>query len=606
VPLSCTSIERHINLHGIGPVAMVVGAGGDGDDRDEEGEQYNYPDLYFDPFADAAGAADLVPPCDSDAEDNAQDPQDPGPPEFPTDDYVIKVSMMAQQLVEAMAHNQVRLQGVTTVLKILHGTVFTLCPVVLVSLIPGDARALKKTAQITPLPHHYRHFCPGPPQKKQKSLQLKKLSDHHLFATDPLDVHCPLCTADTRYFAGTQKPQRAALYYDLDGYLTRSLQLQELRDLQIGWRQDARMARTRGEYTWLMDGSIVKGGQGKIFEGCTDEEECFVFAGCRDATVISHMSKTSLLPVVFDNLALPERVRRAPEAKYLAALFPEGMKATNVTQRPIAEMFARRMPGNAFISNTLHTTLHSAQDANCVLNSYAGAGGEPLLVEFVEYTGEGGAAEEYKCHVRAVVSWFTDDLRGLAGPCGGFYAPARRGACLQCRVEAMKISAIDVTVWPGACKHIAGDSPQRDAFKTWYLKNPAISAAADGAPPQLMTKAFAHKSALKCMLACHPRASEGAWEKAQAIAWWRDMDVWSELLPYWDRVLQNINDPAHELFNIVKSLISMIGGLGQHKLSAKRRAFSRGLGQTTKGSKPPWTNGIPNQVRTCCYYNYCC
>jgi hypothetical protein len=161
----------------------------------------------------------------------------------------------------------------------------------------------------------------------------------------------------------------------------------------------------------------------------------------------------------------------------------------------------------------------------------------------------------------------------------------------------MKITAIDVTVWPGVCTHIPGDSPQRDAFKAWYLKNPAISAAADEAPPPAMTAAYARRSALQCMRKCEEATTEAGWAQAQQLAWWRDIDVWSELLPYWDRVLQNINDPAHELYNIVKSLISMIGGLGQHKLSAKRRAFYRGLGQTTKGSKPPWNNGIPNQVR---------
>ena len=169
----------------------------------------------------------------------------------------------------------------------------------------------------------------------------------------------------------------------------------------------------------------------------------------------------------------------------------------------------------------------------------------------------------------------------------------------------MKIKAIDVTVWPGACKHTPADSTQRSAFKTWYLKNPLIGAAADGVPARPMTKEFARRSALQCMQACQHATTETAWAEQQQNAWWREIDEWSELLPYWDRVLQNINDPAHEIFNMIKSLISMIGGFGQHKLTAKRRAFSRSLGQTTKGSKPPWTNGIPNQVRTCCYYNYC-
>jgi hypothetical protein len=266
---------------------------------------------------------------------------------LPTDAYMTSVQAMAEQMIEAMAHDQLNQQGVTVVLKILHGTVFTHCPALLVSLIPADARVLKKTANIDPIPHHYRDFCPGPPQKATKSSLLEKQADHHLFAVDPADQHCPMCREDTRYFAGTTTPQRSVLYYDLDGYLQRSFELQELRDLQMGWRQDPRMKKIAGQFKWVMDGSIVKGGQGKIFKDVGDDEDVVVFSGCRDATVISHMSNTSLLPVVFDNLSLPERIRKAPESKYVAAMFPPGMKATRVTQRPIAEMFARRQPGSA-------------------------------------------------------------------------------------------------------------------------------------------------------------------------------------------------------------------------------------------------------------------
>jgi hypothetical protein len=201
--------------------------------------------------------------------------------------------------------------------------------------------------------------------------------------------------------------------------------------------------------------------------------------------------------------------------------------------------------------------------------------------------------------VRALIAFFIDDLRGLAGPSGGFYAPALRGTCLQCLEDALQVKAIDVTVWPAACKHTPADSLQRANFKKWYLKSPHIKAVvAEGqVAARGMTNAFATRSALKCMRECEAAGTNDAARKQlMQQSYWKEIDVWSELLGYWDRVVQNINDPAHELYNMVKSLISMVGDVGAHKLSAKRRAFSRGLGQTIKGVKPPWNNTKKNQV----------
>ena len=205
----------------------------------------------------------------------------------------------------------------------------------------------------------------------------------------------------------------------------------------------------------------------------------------------------------------------------------------------------------------------------------------------MEYTDADDGGEDKIASVRAVVAWFVDDLRGLAGPSGGFYAPAVRGSCLQCKEDAVQIKAVDVTVWPAACTHTPKDSEQRKAFKKWYLKNPAIASHGDADQAAPMTKAFSHRASLNCMRACAAAPNETQRRAVQQQAYWREVDIWSELLPYWDRVVQNLNDPAHEVYNIVKSLISTIGNLGTHKLSAKRRAFCRGLDQTAKETRAP-------------------
>lgn len=343
-----STVRDHLLEHGPGPAAVLVDCLGEDNNYEhplqEDMRQDEPPEieLYFDPFPNDE---------DSEREESTDDDEPEGGSEEDepddTDAFVASVQAMCHQLVESMAHKQITQQGVTVVLKILHGTVFKHCPPLLVMLVPADARLLLKAANLTPLQHHYRHFCPGPPQKNKsdKSELLKFQPDHYLFPLNPLEEMCPLCMAETRYIPRSRTATRPVLFYDLDGYLDRQYTSPELRALQQGWREDPRMVRTLGQYKWLMDGSIMAGGQSTLFRDMAEGEEVVVFAGCRDATVISHMSNTSLLPIVFDNLALPERVRKAPESKWIAALFPPGMKATRITQQPIAEMVARRMPG---------------------------------------------------------------------------------------------------------------------------------------------------------------------------------------------------------------------------------------------------------------------
>ena len=179
---------------------------------------------------------------------------------------------------------------------------------------------------------------------------------------------------------------------------------------------------------------------------------------------------------------------------------------------------------------------------------------------------------------------------------------------MQCMLDATRIGSLDVTVWPGACKHInpsnsAAGVAARRAFKGWYVKSPVIAALADGVSARPMTKEFAERASLDCMRACEAaNGNEAAIKLIMQGSYWKEVDIWSELLPYWDRVLQNVNDPAHEIYNIVKSLIGVIGNLGSHKLSTKRRAFLRGQDQIKKGEKIPWHNTTPNQVPPACAF----
>ena len=179
--------------------------------------------------------------------------------------------------------------------------------------------------------------------------------------------------------------------------------------------------------------------------------------------------------------------------------------------------------------------------------------------------------------MRALIAWFVDDLRGLAGPSGGFYGPAIRGSCLQCQLDATRIGCLNTTVWVSAIKCTEHGSTQRAAFKQWYEKNPDLAAHADMSKPARVTKAFALRKSLRCMQDCVEARNESHIKEILQKAYWREVDIWSELLPYWDRILQNINDPAHEIANMVKQLILYIGNDGAGQMKKGRAAVARGL-----------------------------
>jgi hypothetical protein len=407
---------------------------------------------------------------------------------------------------------------------------------------PSPTRVCK-VAHATEPPHFYRAFCPGTVKDR----------DHHLFAKDGADEHCPICNEDTRYDC-TGKPHREALFYELDDWCKRQLKLEELARWIYRVRDEVK--RTRGRCDWAWDGSILAGGNSWLFEHMEEEEEVIVLAGCCDATVLSHGMKSNVTPFVFDNMCLPEWLRKAFDTKYVGAMLPDGMKPTQVTMLPLVEMLAKRQPGPR---------------------------GEALRVEVAKHKEDSESR-----WLRVIVAWLVNDLKGYAGPMLAFQHPALKGLCHTCMVCGLKIPELNLTVVPGACSCLPPGAELRAHWADVYRKFPALVAMCKPTAPKDFTKAAAQKYGLACEARTAAARTVKDREEVEKDSWFRGVDIWSQHLAYWDRIKQNINDPAHELANVVTHIISMIGNLKRQELNAKRRNFAQQCEQVVAGDKVKW------------------
>jgi hypothetical protein len=401
-------------------------------------------------------------------------------------------------------------------------------------------------ANATEPPHFFRHFCKG----------TKKDRDHHMFAEDATDTECPICEENTRYDM-TGKALREALYYELDDWCKRQCKLVETARWIYKWRDEVKRTRERKEWCW--DGSILNGGASWLFEHVEPDEDVIVLAGCCDATVLSHGMKTNITPFVFDNLCLPDWMRKAFDTKYVGALFPDGMKPTQITMLPLVEMIARRQPGPR---------------------------GEPLEVEVARLD-----EDPVTRLARVIVAWLINDLKGYAGPMLAFQHPALKGSCHTCMQFCIRIAELNLVVMPGACSCLK-DCPRgaalRKAYAAVYANFPALAGMIKPRAPKHFTKFTSLKFGETCAARCAaPRKGETK-EDIEMDSWFRGVDIWSSNLAYWDRIRQNINDPAHELANLVMHIISMIGNLERQKFNPKRRAFAKQCNQVQDKKRPKW------------------
>ena len=409
--------------------------------------------------------------------------------------------------------------------------------------------------------HFYRAFCPG----------TKKSPDYHMFETDPTDERCPKCNTNTR-FDPTGKPNRQALYYKLDGWVKKQFEIKALAKWMHKWREDESIKRTRGELSWAWDGSILAGGESWLFKDLEVGEECVVLAGCADATVVSHAQSASVTPYIFENMCLPGWLRKTFDTKFVGAMFPDGMHPSQLTQLPLVEMFARLQPGPR--GNALQ----------------------------VDVTAQEDDAPTISAAVRVLMAWLCNDLKGYAKCMCAFQHPAIRGGCMFCKQYGVKITQLSLTVMPGACSHLPLADKRRKQFQAIYASAPAVADMIEAAAPVTFTKTTALRAGKNCAARCAAagtgRGSKAAKDTIMMESWFKDIDVWSEWLDYFNKSKQNIIDPAHEIANLVLHTISSIGNLQRQILNAKRRAFARQCKQLADKQHPPWqcSDGVKSMV----------
>ena len=204
--------------------------------------------------------------------------------------------------------------------------------------------------------------------------------------------------------------------------------------------------------------------------------------------------------------------------------------------RPLVEMFAARAP---------HT-------------------GEPLRVP-------SASADGTEVHIYLVVAWTANDIRAIPSTTCGASPPAYVGSCNMCEQKGVRPHGLNTTVIPGAVRALDPDDPEtadlRTAYETEFKECHEIAAwaRADG-PPPARTKASAVASGNRVL------ALEST-KKAEA---YYDVDWFTQLLWYHDKIAHTMYDLAHEFSNVIKQTFNfMLNKNKKNKLNftVKKRSF---------------------------------
>jgi hypothetical protein len=424
-----------------------------------------------------------------------------------------------------IAHNGTQAHT-TRVLKTLHATLLRLLPVDVQQRIPRDCRTLHRLAGKEHDPQYFfRDFCP---------------KDHHAFKPDDVDdVRCPKCKADTRY-KRNGAPRRRAIYFELEDYVQRMMSIDGLLESQLAW--ESRQAPP-GTYKDAVDGSILRGTQGRIFADVApaDRKHCIGMAMCSDATIVArNRSAQSMTPIVCTVLTLPAAIRKVFTGMYLAAVLPKGAKA-QIFLQPVVDMFAAVAPGTAGI-----------------------------------------AIGDYKFWV--LKCWRVDDLGGISAGIRSKQQPAINGACIQCKQQGVYTLAHRTSYYMGAYCLLHLDDAEREALATSYEGEPETAARArtELKPPN-MTERGARASARR-------QEQAGLDKEQKKLEPFHGYNVWCNPprgLLYFNIILQSINDIFHELANTMRDLLSMMQSnrenSGPMRLKRTRKAYEVKIGRCEKG-----------------------
>ena len=439
-----------------------------------------------------------------------------GAPQLADYDVEECVLNFAKEIIGEVAHKGATQAGVNSVLKLMHKHLGGFFTDALKERLPSTFMGLEYRVGLIKPKSFTRHFCPN------GCRQFEPDNDD--------DRVCGMCELGKR-FDNTGKATAEVLYFDLADWITTLLSVEEFADATAGWRDRAAGGNKIKD---SIDGTLLKR---ILYANVSDPENTWPFEQCNDGVVKYIGAGRSFTPVCFHCHALPKHIRTSFGCTFLAAVIPKKINNYQLTLKPIVEMFARLQPA----ANT------------------------PLEL-----------LDVYGVHrkINAVVAWIVNDLKDTSGPMCAKQSPAYCGACIQCQQTGIRLSDLGrgSTYYPGFCTFLPLQHPVRDDFAVEFADIPVLADKHTVRRPNKMN----HNAALASGRRVLNQVLTAAELQMEA---YHGVDVYSILLNYWDKIVQIVNDPMHEIVNSMKDIFRLIGSFGQMKFSEKRRELEKRLGR---------------------------
>jgi hypothetical protein len=409
----------------------------------------------------------------------------------------------AFEVVELVSQGLVNVTGAEAVLKVVHDRFEKHMPAY-VPPIPKSWHRCKGMALDGKEPKFIeRHFCP---------------KADHLFPLDPKVRRCPECLPhiERRYARGTKNPLRVAYYLDLDDKITRTFASYFLAEQFSTSSEvaDKRPLESR-EIAGSWDASNLPDLHRRLSPLVDDPDDILYSTfHCDGVEVAKGVSYTPLTGKV---LRFNSKVRSLRANIWCFGWLPPHVKNYQAMLRPVAEMMAKRQPGE-----------------------------QPLMVY--------DAFLKRERPVYFALESIRNDIRGLPNATAGTQPPAYVGSCNSCHVAGQRHR--NTTVVPGAVCFLPLSHSLRKDYAVEFAKHPGLAELATQPAPKKRKKQESIDSANRVLAAASKNKS--AHETAKKQEAFYDVDVFTQLLPYFDRIKHNVYGQEHQFNNVIKQILTVV------------------------------------------------
>ena len=167
-----------------------------------------------------------------------------------------------------------------------------------------------------------------------------------------------------------------------------------------------------------------------------------------------------------------------------------------------------------------------------------GPGGDPIVVR---HPTTGRDLKVFTVH-----AYNMNDVRGVPlATCGG-HPPRKIGSCNRCDTGGQYHKS--TTVIPGAVRHLERSDPLVAAYRREFKAWPALATLADLGKPRQRTKTQAIDAGNRVLTGVSGPKEEP----------YIDVDIYTTLLWYHNKIKHTLYDAAHELANIIKQMFIWI------------------------------------------------